>query len=149
MDIKEQVASILKMATVQGFHDNIEESTIANSNFRKVLYTGKNSQLVLMSLKPKEDIGKETHPDIDQFFRVESGTGKAIINGNEYKITDGFAIVIPAGAEHNIINTGNEDLKMYSIYTPPNHSDGTIHKTKAQAETDKEHFDGKTTEKMA
>jgi mannose-6-phosphate isomerase-like protein (cupin superfamily) len=99
-----------------------------------------------MSLKPKEDIGKEIHPDIDQFFRVESGTGKAIINGNEYEITDGFAIVIPAGAEHNIINTGNKDLKMYSIYSPPNHSDKIIHKTKEQAKTDKEHFDGKTTE---
>ena len=146
MDIKQQVESILKIASVKGFHNNIEESTIANTNFRKVLYTGKYSQLVLMSLKPKEDIGKEVHPDIDQFFRVESGTGKAIINGNEYEITDGFAIVIPAGAEHNIINTGNKDLKVYSIYSPPNHSDKTIHKTKEQAKTDKEHFDGKTTE---
>lgn len=146
MDIKQQVESILKIASVKGFHNNIEESTIANTNFRKVLYTGKYSQLVLMSLKPKEDIGKEVHPDIDQFFRVESGTGKAIINGNEYEITDGFAIVIPAGAEHNIINTGNKDLKVYSIYSPCKHYYNTIHKTKSDAENDKEHFDGKTTE---
>ena len=146
MNIKQEVANIIKMASVKGFHDNIEESTTSNDNFRKVLYTGKYSQLVLMSLKPKEDIGKEVHPDIDQFFRVESGKGKAVINGNEYEITDGFAVVVPAGAEHNIINTGNDELKLYSIYSPPHHADGTVHKTKKDAETDKEHFDGTTTE---
>jgi mannose-6-phosphate isomerase-like protein (cupin superfamily) len=147
MDIKQQVESILKIASVKGFHDNIEESTIANTNFRKVLYTGKYSQLVLMSLKPKEDIGKEIHPDIDQFFRVESGTGKAIINGNEYEITDGFAIVIPAGAEHNIINTSaTDELKMYTIYSPAHHKDGVVRATKADAVADSPEFDGVTTE---
>jgi len=146
MNAKQQAQSIIKTASVKGFHDNIEKSTIANNNFRKVIYTGKYSQLVLMSLKPKEDIGKEVHPDIDQFFRVESGKGKAVINGNEYEITDGSAVVVPAGAEHNIINTSDEDLKLYSIYSPSHHADKTIHKTKEKAKKDKEHFDGTTTE---
>lgn len=147
MTIKQQVESILKIASsAKGFHDNIEKSTIENTNFRKVLYTGKNSQLVLMSLKPKEDIGVETHDDVDQFFRIESGKGKAIINGNEYELSNGISIIVPAGSEHNLINTGSDDLKMYTIYSPPNHQDGTIHATKKDALGDKEHFDGKTTE---
>jgi mannose-6-phosphate isomerase-like protein (cupin superfamily) len=130
---------------LKGFVTDIEDDTVKNTNFRKVLYTGKNSQLVLMSLKPKEDIGEEVH-DVDQFFRIDEGSGKVIINGTEHKLSDGFAIVIPAGAKHNIVNTGTKDLKLYSIYSPPHHSDKIIHKTKKDALSDKEHFDGKTTE---
>jgi mannose-6-phosphate isomerase-like protein (cupin superfamily) len=130
----------------RGFHTNIEKDTVDNTNFRKVLYTGEHLQLVLMSLKPEEEIGMETHPDIDQFFRFDAGTGKAIINGNEYEITDGDCIIIPAGSEHNIINTGEEELKMYTIYTPPHHKEGTLFATKDEAEGSDEKFDGKTTE---
>jgi len=130
---------------LKGFVTNIEEDTVKNKNFRKVLYTGKNSQLVLMSIKPKEDIGVEVH-DVDQFFRIDAGTGKVVINGVEHKLSNGFAIVVPAGAKHNIINDGTEDLKLYSIYSPPHHQDKTIHKTKEIALKDTEHFDGKTTE---
>lgn len=130
---------------LKGFVTNIEDDTVKNKNFRKVLYTGKNSQLVLMSLKPKEDIGMEVH-DVDQFFRIDAGSGKVIINGVEHKITNGSAIVVPAGAQHNIINDGAEDLKLYSLYCPPHHLDKIIHKTKEEALIDKEHFDGKTTE---
>lgn len=135
-----------KASNLKGFISNIEKDTVGNKNFRKVLYTGKNSQLVLMSLKPGEDIGEEVHKDTDQFFRVDSGSGKVVINGVSTKVKDGFAIVIPQGAKHNVINTGKEDLKIYSIYSPPHHADGTIHKTKEEALSDKEHFDGKTTE---
>jgi mannose-6-phosphate isomerase-like protein (cupin superfamily) len=99
-----------------------------------------------MSLKPGEGIGKEVHQDVDQFFRVDSGSGKVIINGKETKIKDGFAVVVPQGAEHDVINTGKEYLKLYSIYSPPHHKDGTIHRTKEEAESSDEHFDGKTTE---
>jgi mannose-6-phosphate isomerase-like protein (cupin superfamily) len=134
---------------VKGFTSNIEKDTLDNNNFRKVLYTGKNSQLVLMSLKAKEDIGEEIHKDNDQFFRIESGKGKVVIDGTETVITDGSAIVIPAGAKHNVINTGDKELKLYSIYSPPHHEDKTIHKTKEDATKSKEHFDGKTTEKVA
>ena len=113
------------------FVDNIDKITLENSNFRKVIATNGYSQLVLMSLKPMEDIGMETHPNVDQFFRVEKGMGKAILNGTEYEFSDGFAIVIPAGTEHNIINTSETDeLKLYTIYSPANHPDGTIHATK-------------------
>lgn len=135
-----------KTSELKGFVTDIEKSTIENKNFRKVLYTGKNSQLVLMSLKPRENIGSETHNDTDQFFRVDSGSGKVIINGKETKIKDGFAVVIPQGAEHDVINTGEEDLKLYSIYSPPHHFFNVVHKTKEEAEKDNEHFDGKTTE---
>lgn len=130
----------------KGFVTDIEKDTVANNNFRKVLYTGGNSQLVLMSLKPGEDIGEETHEDTDQFFRVDKGSGKVIINGKEHKIKDGFAVVVPQGAKHNVINTGKEDLKIYSIYSPAHHRDGVLHKTKEEAEKDNEQFDGKTTE---
>jgi mannose-6-phosphate isomerase-like protein (cupin superfamily) len=134
---------------VKGFKTNIEKDTIKNKNFRKVLYTAKNSQLVLMSLKPKEDIGMETHPENDQFLRFEGGTGRVEIDGSKYTVKDGDAVVIPAGAKHNVTNTSAaEELKIYTIYSPPHHKDGTIHKTKAIAETDDEEFDGKTTEKM-
>lgn len=126
---------------------NIEKATLENENFRKVLYTSKHSQLVLMSLKPKEEIGMETHPDNDQFFRFEKGQGKCIIDDNEYSVGDGVAVTIPAGSKHNIINTSDTNpLKMYTIYSPAHHQDGTIHKTKAEAESSKEEFEGKTTE---
>lgn len=132
---------------MHGFKTNIEKETLENSNFRKVLYTAKHSQIVLMSLLPKEEIGMETHEKNDQFFRFESGKGKCIIDGNEYEIKDGDAVIVPAGAKHNVINTSDkEDLKLYTIYSPPNHEDGIIRRTKNDAETIKEKFDGKTTE---
>ena len=132
---------------MKGFCANIEKATVANGNFRKVLYTAKHSQLVLMSLKPMEDIGMEIHPKNDQFFRVEKGHGKVVIDGHEYKVSDGFAIVIPAGAKHNVINTSKtEELKMYTIYSPAHHKDGIIRATKKSAESNNAEFDGKTTE---
>jgi mannose-6-phosphate isomerase-like protein (cupin superfamily) len=145
--LKKVADLVIESAKIKkGFVTNIEKDTVDNNNFRKVLYTGKNSQLVLMSLKPGEDIGEEIHKDTDQFFRIDEGSGKIIINGKEQKIKDGFAVVVPQGAKHNVINTGKEDLKIYTIYSPPHHQDGTIHKTKKDAESDDEHFDGKTTE---
>lgn len=132
---------------MKGFNANIEQDTRANDNFRKVLYTGHHSQLVLMSLKPNEEIGLEVHPDNDQFFRFEAGIGKAIIDGNEYEIKDGSVIIVPAGAEHNIINTSaTEDLKLYTVYSPAHHQDGIVRATKAEAEANGADFDGKTTE---
>lgn len=132
---------------MKGFVINIEDATKGNDNFRKVLYTGKNSQLVLMSLKPGEEIGMEVHPDNDQFFRVDEGEGKVIIDGNEYEIEDGFAIVIPAGANHNVVNTSSDEyLRVYTIYSPPHHKDGIIRKTKEEAEANEAEFDGNTTE---
>ena len=132
---------------MEGFHINIEEETIKNNSFRKVLYTGSRSQLVLMSVRPKEDIGEEIHPDNDQFFRFEKGVGKCIIDGNAYDIKDGVAIVIPKGAKHNIINTSDTaDLKMYTIYSPAHHKDGVIRATKEEAQKDSPEFDGVTTE---
>ena len=130
-----------------GYVTNIEKDSLDNGNFRKILYTAKNSQLVVMSLKPKEEIGMETH-QLDQFIRVEKGSGKTILNGKEQEITDGSAVVVPAGTEHNIINTSEtEEMKLYTVYSPPNHKDGTVHPTKADAMADEgEHFDGKTTE---
>ncbi|MGC8651053.1 MAG: cupin domain-containing protein [Minisyncoccia bacterium] len=132
---------------MKGYITNIEEGTLENNNFRKVLYTAHHSQLVLMTLKPQEEIGMEVHPESDQFFRFEQGEGKVIIDGNEYEVKDGFAAIVPAGAEHNIINTSEtEDLKLYTIYSPAHHKDGTIHSTKAEAEANEEEFDGITTE---
>lgn len=134
---------------MKGYVANIEKATLENDFFRKVLYTGKHSQLVVMSLNPNEDIGMEVHMDVDQFFRVDSGSGKVVIDGVETEISDGFAIVIPAGANHNLINTSaTEKLKLYTVYSPANHQDQIIHQTKADAVADegKEHFDGKTTE---
>jgi mannose-6-phosphate isomerase-like protein (cupin superfamily) len=134
---------------MKGFKTNIERDTLKNRNFRKVIYTGKNSQLVLMSLKPKEEIGLETHPENDQFLRFEGGTGRVVVDDSKYTVKDGDAVVIPAGAKHNVVNTSaTEELKIYTIYSPPHHKDGTIHKTKEQAEKDDEEFDGKTTERM-
>ncbi|WP_197060170.1 cupin domain-containing protein [Sporocytophaga myxococcoides] len=133
---------------VKGFKINIEKNTLENKDFRKVLYTSTHSQLVLMSLKPKEEIGEEIHPDIDQFFRFEGGKGKCIIDGTEYEVKDGDAIIIPAGAKHNVINTdASKELKMYTIYSPPHHKDGTVQKTKKDAETSKEEYDGVTSER--
>jgi len=123
-----------------GFVDDIEEKTENNTNFRQVLFTGKHAQLVVMNLKPSEEIGMEVHPDVDQFFRFEDGEGKVIINGEEHIVSDGFAVVVPAGAEHNVINTSTtEELKLYTIYSPPNHPDGTIHKTKEEAMAAEKH----------
>ncbi|MEP7236974.1 MAG: cupin domain-containing protein [Ferruginibacter sp.] len=131
---------------MKGFKGNIEQLTLENENFRKVLYTAPHLQLVLMCLQVGEDIGAETHPDNDQFFRFESGEGKCIIDNNEYSVAEGDAIVVPAGANHNVINTGSTAFKMYTIYGPPNHQDGTLRKTKEDAERNDEVFDGKTTE---
>ena len=132
---------------MNGYVVNIEEVTLENSYFRKVLYTAKNSQLVVMSLKAREDIGEEIH-NLDQFIRVEAGEGKAILNGIEHDISDGIAVVVPAGTKHNIINTSpDSELKLYTLYSPPNHRDGTLHITKNEAmEDEEEHFDGRTTE---
>lgn len=132
---------------MKGFVSNIEEGALGNNNFRKVLYTSKHSQLVLMALKPKEDIGLETHPDNDQFFRIESGDGKVIIDDNEYFVSDGYAVVVPAGAKHNVINASEtEDLKLYTIYSPAHHKDGIVRATKAEADANSQEFDGATTE---
>ena len=131
---------------MKGFKSNIEKDTLKNKNFRKVLYTGKHLQLVLMSLKVGEDIGAEIHPDNDQFFRFESGLGKCVIDGNDYEVKEGDVIVVPAGVKHNVINLGANELKMYTLYGPPNHQDGTIRNTKEDAEKMDEKFDGKTSE---
>lgn len=131
---------------MKGFVSDIEESTTKNSDFRRVLYTGSQLQLVLMALKPGEEIGEEVHDDRDQFFRVEKGEGEVSIDGHKTKIKSEVAIVVPAGARHNVRNTGNEPLKLYTIYAPPEHKDGTVHVTKADALANEEHFDGKTTE---
>lgn len=132
---------------MKGFFANIEKETLENGNFRKVLYTGKHSQLVLMSLKPNEEIGMEVHPDNDQFFRFEKGEGRCIIDDNEYALSDGVAIIVPAGAQHNIINTSDsKELKLYTIYSPAHHKDGIVRATKAEAEANEAEFDGVTTE---
>ena len=130
---------------MKGFIKNIEALSVANPDFRRVLYTAKNCQLVLMSLKPGEDIGEEVH-QLDQFFRVEEGSGEATLDGVSKSISAGFAVVVPAGAKHNIINTGKVGLKLYTIYAPPNHRDGVVQATRSDAEKDSETFDGKTTE---
>jgi mannose-6-phosphate isomerase-like protein (cupin superfamily) len=132
---------------MKGYKSDIEKDTLENTNFREVVYTGKHLQLVLMSLKGGEDIGEETHEHIDQFFRFESGTGKSIIDGTEYLVKNGDVIIVPAGAKHNIINTDNTtELKMYTIYAPPNHKYDTVRTTKEDAEKQEEEFDGETTE---
>jgi len=134
-----------KGVVMKGYVQNIENLAVRNDKFRQVLYTAKNCQLVIMSLRPQEDIGAEIHK-VDQFFRVEEGSGEAVLNGVRTVIEAGFAIIVPAGTNHNIINTGNVSLKLYTIYAPPNHRDGVIHETRADAEGDKEHFNGLTTE---
>ena len=131
---------------MKGFVRNIEESTVENSDFRRVLYTGAQMQLVLMALQPGEEIGEEVHDDRDQFFRVEKGEGEVSIDGHKTSVRSETAIVVPAGARHNVRNTGTEPLKLYTLYAPPEHVDGTVHVTKADAQASEEHFDGKTTE---
>lgn len=121
-----------------GYLANIEEKTLSNNNFRQVLHTGQHAQLVVMNLEPNEDIGLEVHEIVDQFLRVEKGQGKVILSGEEHAIKEGDAIIVPAGVKHNVINTSPEDqLKLYTVYSPPHHKDGTIHKTKSEAESDK------------
>ncbi|MFH0863744.1 MAG: cupin domain-containing protein [Candidatus Gottesmanbacteria bacterium] len=120
-----------------GFVGNIEELTLANNNFRQVIFTGNHSQLVLMTLKPNQDIGMEVHPNVDQFFRIEQGQGKIVLNGEEQQVSNGYAIVVRAGTNHNLINTSSTDpLKLYTIYSPAQHKDGVVHATKAEAEAD-------------
>ena len=133
---------------MKGYVDNIEEATNSNGDFRRVLYTGKNLQLVLMTLQPGDEIGEEVHEDRDQFFRIEDGRGTVYIDGAPNQVEDDFAVIVPAGARHNVVNTGDEPLKLYTIYGPPEHRDGIVHRTKAQADADHEndHWDGETTE---
>jgi mannose-6-phosphate isomerase-like protein (cupin superfamily) len=132
---------------MKGFNTNIEEMTLQNTDFRRVLYTASHSQLVLMSLQPKEEIGMEVHEDNDQFFRFESGEGLVTIDGNEYTVGDGSAIVVPAGAEHNVANTSaTQELKLYTIYSPAHHADGVVRATKAEAEASEEEYDGRNSE---
>lgn len=132
---------------MKGFKDNIEKLTVENINFRQVLYTGAHSQLVLMSLAASEEIGMEVHEENDQFFRFEKGQGKVVIDGNEYEVGDGDAVVVPAGAQHNVVNTSEaEELKLYTIYSPAHHKDGIVRATKEEAENNEAEFDGQTTE---
>jgi mannose-6-phosphate isomerase-like protein (cupin superfamily) len=145
--IKKPGSATIEKKLKKGFKINIEKDTLENNNFRKVLYTSEHCQLVLMSLLPKQEIGEETHKENDQFFRFESGTGKVIIDGNEYDVKNGDAVIIPVGSKHNIINTsGTEKLKMYTIYSPPHHKDGIIRSTKEEAAAKEAEFDGETTE---
>ena len=138
---------LLWYESMKGYHGNIEELTLANSFFRQVFHTSKNFQLVVMALKPKEEIGFEVHEGNDQFFRFEQGLGKAIIDDTEYELKDGDVIIVPQGAKHNIINTSETDyLKFYTIYGPPHHMDKTVHKTKEEAMSAEEEFDGVTSE---
>ncbi len=129
---------------MKGFVDDIEELTLNNDLYRKVLYTGKNLQLVLMTLQPGDEIGEEVHEGHDQFFRIEEGEGKVVIDGETHAVSDDDAVIVPAGARHNVINTGDHPLRLYTIYGPPEHRDGVVHATKEDEQ--EEHFDGKTTE---
>ncbi len=139
----------MKNRKLKGFVDNIDKLTVKNKNFRRVLYTSKHSQLVVMRLLPGEDIGEEIHSENDQFFRFEEGSGKAVIEGVEHRIKQDWAVVVPAGAKHNIINTSRtKSLRFYTIYSPPHHHDKVVHATKAKALSDDEEFDGATSEKM-
>jgi len=132
---------------MKGFDIDLEGETKKNSDFRRVLYTGKNSQLVLMCLQPGEEIGMETHPDRDQFFRFEAGEGKVVIDGVEHPVKDGSGVIVPAGAEHNVVNTSKRSkLRLYTIYSPPEHQDKVVRHTKADALASPEEYDGKTTE---
>ncbi len=129
-----------------GYVENIEQLTLANEYFRQVLYTAKHTQLTVMHLQPKQDIGEEAH-DVDQFLRIEQGTGRAVLNGKESALTGGSVVIVPAGVKHNIINDSDtEPMKLYTLYSPPHHRDGVVHKTKEEATNDTEHFDGRVTE---
>ena len=131
----------------KGFMTDIETETVKNNDFRRVLYTGKFSQLVLMSLKPGEEIGEEVHDTVDQFFRFEKGEGVVVIDGVKHAVKDGSAVIVPSGARHNVVNTSKAaDLKLYTIYSPPEHQDKVVRKTREEAMASEEHFDGKTTE---
>jgi mannose-6-phosphate isomerase-like protein (cupin superfamily) len=132
---------------MKGYFTDIEKETVANNDFRRVLYTGKHTQLVLMSLAPNEEIGMEIHKDNDQFFRFESGAGKVVIDDTTYQVKDGSAVIVPAGARHNVINTSDKtSLNLYTLYSPPHHKDGIVRATKAEAEANDEEFDGTTSE---
>ncbi|WP_114954684.1 cupin domain-containing protein [Sphingosinicella terrae] len=133
---------------MKGYVDNIERATVENEDFRRVLYTGRNMQLVLMTLPPGCDIGEEVHEDRDQFFRIEEGEGEIRIDGVANRVEDDFAVIVPAGARHNVVNTGSEPLRLYTLYAPPEHRDGVVHKTKEQAERDHDNdeWNGETTE---
>jgi len=133
---------------MKGYCDDIEKRTLENEDFRRVLYTGKHLQLVLMTLPPGCDIGEEVHEDRDQFFRIEEGQGEVRIDGIANKVEDDFAVIVPAGARHNVINTSDKPLRLYTIYGPPEHRDKVVHKTKADAarDHDSDHWDGETTE---
>lgn len=137
--------NLQRRSLYERFCAGYRESRVKNEEFRQVLYTAKHCQLVVMALKPKEEIGEEVHK-LDQFFRVEEGSGEAVLNGVRTAIQAGFAVVVPAGTNHNIINTGSVSLKLHTLYAPPNHRDGVVHHTRADAEADTEHFEGKTTE---
>lgn len=131
----------------KGYVENIEKLSLENTYFREVLYTDENTQLVVMALKAGEEIGEEVHEDVDQFLRVEQGVGKAVLGDISYDLKDGSAVIVPMGVKHNIMNTGSEPMKLYTLYMPPHHKDGTIHKTKEEADADEaEHFDGEITE---
>jgi mannose-6-phosphate isomerase-like protein (cupin superfamily) len=137
----------MKVSPLKGFKSNIEKETLSNANFRRVLYTGRYCQLVLMSLRPGDEIGEEVHDTVDQFFRFEKGEGIVVIDGVKQKVGDGDAVIVPSGARHNVMNASKTaDLKLYTVYSPPEHRDGTVRKTKAEALAKEEHFDGKTTE---
>ena len=131
----------------KGYVADIETATTTNTDYRRVLYTGKYCQLVLMNLKPGEEIGEEVHDDVDQFFRFEEGEGEVVIDGVKNPVKDGSGVIVPSGARHNVVNTSKDaDLKLYTIYSPPEHQDGVVRKTKREADEQEEHFDGKTTE---
>lgn len=131
---------------MKGYHDDIERQTTGNNDFRRVLYTGHHLQLVLMTIQPSEEIGAEVHEDRDQFFRFEEGNGQVDIDDNTYDVEDGSGVIVPAGARHNVRNTGDAPLRLYTLYGPPEHVDGLVEKTKADAEATHEEWDGKTTE---
>ena len=133
---------------MKGYCDDIERVTTENDDFRRVLYTGKHLQLVLMTIQPGEEIGEEVHDDRDQFFRIEEGQGEVRIDGAANKVKDDFAVIVPAGARHNVVNTGDAPLRFYTLYGPPEHKDGVVHKDKTQAtrDHDNDHWDGETTE---
>jgi len=143
--VAESLNEFESVSSKKGIKHDIEKETVENKDFRNVLYTGEHIQLVLMTLKPGEDIGMEVH-DVDQFFRFEKGTGKVIVNDTEYDVTDGDSVIIPSGSEHNVINTGGNTLNMYTLYAPPHHEVGTIHATKEEAEMADEEWKGRTTE---
>jgi len=143
----DRVSKSIKVIDMKGYVVALEKETRKNSDFRRVLYTGKHSQLVLMNIKPGEEIGEETHDDVDQFFRFEGGEGKVIIDGVEHHVKDGDGVIVPAGARHNVVNTSKRaNLKLYTIYSPPEHQDGVVRHTREEAMASEEHFDGRTTE---